>query len=388
MTLKLDTPEDLEQYRKSLEDLVLNELDPLAEEIERTDFIPDPDPIHVKLQERELFKLPMPKDCGGYGLTFSQWIRIVETGAKGHGWIRTMFHGPSAVWRSIHLFGTEEQKKKWMPLALQGIYRGFALTEPEGGSGLDIDTTAVRKGDNYVINGRKHLISKAVTSSPNSWLATDVVARTGDKSLKEKSISIIIVDWDTPGFNVVPMPKTMGYHKVNTLTFNDCVAPVRNLIGEEGQGYYIALRSFMDLFRLSTVACTVGSCQRLLELSLAYTKKRVTFGKPIAQRQIIQQMIADMAIDVHAARLILADAARNYDEGKLKPSDSGMAKAFAVDASARVSDKAILIHGGVGYTKLYPVERIYRDIRSLWFEEGTPTIQRMMVARELLQSDS
>lgn len=379
MALKLDTPEDLERYRKSINDLVLNELDPIADDIERMGYIPDPDPIHERLKETEVFKLRIPKEWGGYGFNMSQWWPIAETGAKGHIMIRGAFHAPSAMWRSIYLFGTEEQKKKWMPLSLEGISRTFGMTEPGAGSGLDVETTAVRQGDNYIINGRKHLISNVDTS-----LATDVVVRTGDKSLGEKAISFIIVERGTPGFTVTPMPKLMGFHQLFTLTFEDCVVPVKNLIGEEGQGYEIAVRSFLDLFRLSNATCSLGGCQRLLELSVAYAKKRSTFGKLIAQRQIIQQMIADMAIDIHATRLMIADAARKHDEGTFKPRDSAMAKAFAVEMSARVSDKALLIHGGVGYTKLHTVERIYRDLRSVWFEEGTPSIQKMMIARDIL----
>lgn len=381
LKFKLNTPEELEAYRQTIERIVLEELDPIADQMEPSGVFPHPNPIEEKLNEMEVNRLTMPRDVGGYGLKFSQYVPILESGAKGHGMIRGRFHAASAMWRNIYHYGSEEQKKKWMPRYLEGM-RGpaFALTEPGSGSGQDVQTTAVKQGNNYTINGHKHLIS----GGPDTP-AFNVVVRTGDKSLGPKGISYILVENPTPGFTITPMPRAIApWHDLCHLEFKNCVVPVKNRIGEEGLGYEIAMRGFLDPSRVSIATSCLGICQRLLELSLDFAKRRVTFGKPIAQRQAIQYMLAEMATDIEATRLLVHRAAQKFDEGTMRPKDASMAKVFAVETSNRVSDKALLIHGGIGVTRTYTVERLYRDARLLWFEEGAPSIQKFQIAREIL----
>ncbi len=388
LKFKMDTPEQREKYRKNLENIVLNELDPIADKIEAEDFIPDPDPVWVKFKAIDAYKLSVPKELGGYGLTFEQMVPLIETGAKGHAWVRGGTHGSHSfvgqLWRGIYNYGTKEQKDKWLPLALNGIAAGIAITELNTGSGVDVGTTAEKKGNYYIVNGVKKLISYAGRDDHYSFPAEMTLVRTGDKKLGEKALSVLIIDKDNPGVIAEEMEKFMMYHKAHYVTYDNAKVPAKNLLGAEGQGYEVIMKGFMEPSRISIGCSTTGICQRMLEISLDFAKNRVTFGKPIANRQMIQQMLAEMATNIHASRLIVTDAARRFDQGTLTPMYSSMAKMFAIEMSARVSDSALLIHGGLGLTKRYTMERLYRDVRSLWFEEGTPTVQKVTIARELL----
>ncbi|MDP2953691.1 MAG: acyl-CoA dehydrogenase, partial [Chloroflexota bacterium] len=255
-------------------------------------------------------------------------------------------------------------------------FAGFALTEPEGGTGADIRTTAVRQRGHYVINGQKHLISFADISN-----AFNITARTGDDK-----ITAFLVSRDTPGLTIRAMPECMGmrgsFHGV--LTFQDCRLPATEVLGEVGEGLDLHL-DILDLSRGSIALSCVGLSQHFLELAVDYAKKRVTFSRPLAARQAIQGMLADMATQVHAGRLITRDIAQKFDQGQPIRKEASMAKLFGIETVRRVSDQALEILGGIGYTKTYPLERMYRDSRALWLEEGPPTIQRLVVARETLK---
>jgi alkylation response protein AidB-like acyl-CoA dehydrogenase len=282
----------------------------------------------------------------------------------------------------LYHHGTEEQKRRHLPLWARGDARpSFALTEPGTGTGVDIRTTAARDGDIYRLNGTKHLITFADIAN-----VFYVIAYTGDRSLRAKGVSIILVDPGVPGLTIEPMREMMGlkacYHGI--LHFRDCAVPVTNLVGREGEGLDIALRTYLDVSRLSIAASCLGSAERLLELSAKFAHERVTFGKPIGERQAIQQMLADMATDIYATRCMMADCASRYDGGERIAVQASMCKLFAIEMARRVSDSALLIHGGIGCSRAYPVERIYRDLREMWFEEGTPTIQRLLIGRDIL----
>lgn len=282
--------------------------------------------------------------------------------------------------KAINHLGTDEQKRTLLPRIATGeISVAFALTEPEAGSGRDIKSRAVRDGDDFVLTGQKHLIT-------NSDFATHfmVFCHTAPERGSE-GMSALLVDRDTPGFTIADMPPLMGCRggQHGHLTFRGARVPARNVLGQEGQGL-LQMTESLEVSRLFIAATSLGTAERALELSLAFAKKRVTFGKPIAERQAVQTYLANMATDVYALRTMIGEAARKADQGRRIAAESSMCKLFGLEAVGRVTDQALLVHGGVGYTQMYPLERLYRDARLNWLEEGTPTIQRMVIAKSFL----
>lgn len=373
-------PRDLEQYRLSVRDLVKQELDPLTEEMERTGKIPDR--LVPLLRDAGLLRLRIPAEYGGFGLTFSQYWPILEEIAKSQGTIRMLVHGSNGSWLVIHKHGTEAQRKKYILKSTDGKeLPAFALTEPGTGTGIDIKTTAIKTGNVYRINGKKHLISFADIAT-----VFQVVLYTGDRALGAKGTSMLLVEPGTPGLEIISHREMMGnrgcYHGI--LSFKDCEVPVENRLGQEGEGLDIALRTFLDISRLSIAVSCLGAAQRMLELSIDYARKRVTFGKPIGERQLVQQMLADMATNVYALRNSITNCAKKYDEGQLIGVESSMCKLFGIETTRQVSDMALNIHGGMGTEKSFKIEQLYRDVRELWFEEGTPSIQRLVIGRDVI----
>lgn len=372
-------PEDLERYRLAVRQLVQQELDPMGVKMENMTHLPEE--LMPMLADAGLLKLTTPREYGGWALNMAQYALILEEIAKGPGAVRLVVHAWNGIFmRAILEFGTEEMKKNYLPLMAKGEWcAGFALTEPGTGSGMDIKTTAAKDGDNYLLNGRKHIISLADICNAFNTLAWT------DRSLGRKGLTSFLVEKGSPGFSVVEMPQAMGnrgsFH--GELIFNNCLVPEKNILGEVGQGIDVAL-GLLDHSRFSIGISCLGLAQRMLELSVPYTKVRVTFGKPIMERQAVQQMLADMATDVYALRLMAEDVARKFDEGKDIRKEASMCKLFGIETLRRVGDNALTIHGGLGYFQTFPIERMYRDSRALWFEEGTPTIQRLVIARNVL----
>ena len=374
-------PEELERYRLAVREFALTDLERMALKFEKTKELPEE--LHPMLRDAGLLRLRLPKKHGGIGLTFSQHWPILLEVAKSHGSIRMIVHCFNSTFVMLDKHGSEEQKKRWFPevwLAGKG-FPMFALTEPDAGSGVDIRTTARRDGNHYVINGTKHLMTYA-----NIALPFYVVAYTGDRSLGPKGISMIITEKDTPGLTIEPQKEMMGirgcYHGV--VHFKDCRVPVSNLLGKEGEGLDIALRTFLDISRLSIAVSIAGPCERMLELSAEHAKKRVTFGKPIGDRAVIQQMLGEMATNIYATKCMIADCAAKYDAGENIAVPASMCKVFAIEMSKTVSDTALNIFGGIGYTSEHAVERHYRDLRAPWFEEGSATIQKLIVGRDVV----
>jgi alkylation response protein AidB-like acyl-CoA dehydrogenase len=250
----------------------------------------------------------------------------------------------------------------------------FALTEPDHGTGADVGTTATIDGDDYVINGRKWLITNSDFAS-HFMVICKIEGRP----------SIILVERDRDGFTREPLPELMGCkggaHEL--LTFTDVRVPRANLLGEEGRGLE-HMEETLEISRVLVAASSLGTAERSLELSVAFAKQRETFGKPIGERQAVQRYLAEMAVDVQALRMLLEDATRKYDEGRRIPAEASIVKLFGLEAVGRVTDKALLVHGGIGYTRRHRIERLYRDARLNWLEEGTPTIQQLVIARQLL----
>lgn len=368
-------PRDYEKQRERIFTAIWNELDPLEHEIEDTEHLPM-DKIEPVLKEINAYGLIVPREYGGLGMSMTQYLPIVAEFAKIQGGIRCLVHVHNSFAHALSEIGTEEQKEAVLPGAAVGDRSvAFALTEPDHGTGADLGSTAQRTETGYVINGRKHLIT-------NSQIATEFIyfAKTGPTE-----VSAFLVPKDSPGLTVTPLPETMGCKggEHGEVVADNVQVPHSALIGQEGQGVS-NLEAALEISRVFIAASSFGTSQRALELSLKHAKNRVTFGKPLEARQAIQRYLAEMAIDVQALGLMLADAARKADRGLRIPAEASMVKQFGLEAVGRVTDRALLVHGGIGYTRATPIERLYRDARLNWLEEGTPTIQYMVTAGQLI----
>jgi acyl-CoA dehydrogenase len=281
------------------------------------------------------------------------------------------------------LVGTEAQKQRWLPRLASGEWiAAFALTEPNAGSDAQaIETRAVRQGDHFVLNGTKHYISRGdVADLVTVFALTDASVRA------RGGITAFAVEKGTPGFRVARIQESMGSDVIKQaeLLFEDCAVPVENVIGEVGQGFATAMRT-LDLGRLSLAARCLGTMQELLSLSVEHARNRVQFGKPIAEQQAIQHMLADSATDIAMVRPALYAAAARRDDGESVTQDAAMLKLYASEALGRAADRAVQIHGGMGFMRDCVVEGIYREARMMRIVEGTSEIQRMLIARGVLE---
>ncbi|HUE62912.1 MAG TPA: acyl-CoA dehydrogenase family protein [Rhizomicrobium sp.] len=370
---------EYEKFRQEIFTAIWRDLDPFEQEIEDNEHVPH-DRIDPLLRKMGAFGLLMPKDYGGVGLSTSQYLPILAEFSKIQGGIRVLVHVHNTVSHGLLEVASQSQKQAIFPGVAQGTKSvAFALTEPGHGTGMDIGTTAVRDGDDYVINGQKWLIT-------NSDIATHfmVIAKTDAKS-GARGISSIFVERKTPGFTITPLPETMGCKggEHGQLDLVNVRVPISNLIGNEGEGL-TQMEELLEISRVFIAATSLGTAERAFELSLKFAKGRVTFGRPIAERQAIQRYLAEMATDIYALRGMIFDAAAKWDSGKRIPAEASMCKLFGLEAVGRVTDRALLVHGGIGYTRAHPIERLYRDARLNWLEEGPPTIQIAVTAREFL----
>ena len=361
--------------RERILDAIWSELDPLEERIENEERIPNEIVLPI-LERIGAFGLLVPREYGGSGLSIAQYLPIITEFAKVQGGIRVIVHVHNSFAHAISEIANDEQKAQVLFGAATGRNSvAFALTEPGHGTGADLGSTAVRSGDDYVITGEKWLIT-------NSDIATHfiVFAKTD-----ATAVSAFLVPRDSEGLWIEPLPETMGCKggEHGHITLSSVRVPSSALIGAEGQGNEHLERA-LEISRVFIAASSLGTSERALELSVEYAKDRVTFGKPIGSRQAIQRYLAEMATDVYALRGILADAAQKWDAGRRIPAEASMCKLFGLEAVGRVTDRALLIHGGIGYTRTHPIERLYRDARLNWLEEGTPTIQYMVSAGQLL----
>jgi len=373
---------EYEKLKADIFDFLWQEVEPLVPEIEAKGRIPY-DKLFPKFRQHKLWGLLVPEEYGGEGLTITQYIPILAEESKIHGGIRVLLHVHNSA---AHGMGAarEEQKKEYLPKIATGeLSVAFALTEAKAGTGRDIKTTAVRQGDHYILNGEKHLITNA------DFTRLFMVICYTNRELGPRGISSLLVDRDTPGFIIEPHLRLLGCRGSShgILTFKDCIVPASMILGREGDGLEHSL-TMLEISRVFIAASSLGTAERALELSLDYAKKRVTFGKPIAEREGVRQYLADMAIDVYALRTMLADAARKIDEGKRIPVEASACKTFGAEAVCRVTEKALQVFGGIGYTAAYPIEMLHRDARLNLLEEGTLTIQRMVIARTLLEGYS
>ncbi len=378
--------EELQLMLDTVRRFVRQDLEPISQQVEDEDRIPEY--IIDKMRELGLFGLAIPQEYGGLGLGAYGECRVYEELCRTNLSFRTRIGPNNGIGsQGIVLDGTEEQKDKYLPLLASGEWTGcFALTEPEAGSdAANIQTTAVLDGDHWVLNGRKHFI----TNGDIADMAT-VFALTDRAKRAKGGITAFIVEKTFPGFSVGTVERKMGFRGSHTaeLVFDDCRVPKDNVIGGEpmvGQGFRTAMKT-LDKGRLTIASTCLGAAQRLLELSLDYAKQRVQFGRPIAEFQAVQFMLADMATEIYAARQMLYHAARLRDErGTSVIKEASMAKVFCSEMAGRVADMAVQIHGGMGYMKDFPVERFFRDLRLTRIYEGTSEIQRLVIAREILR---
>lgn len=373
---------DYGEFRRAIVEAMWRDLGPHVPAIENTESIPR-DEIWPALRHMGAFGLLVPRKYGGVGLSIAQYLPIIAEFAKVHGGIRALVHVHNSMGHAFWDLANDAQREAVLPDVAQGAKSvAFALTEPDSGTGLDTGTTARREGDCYILNGRKWLIT-------NSDFASHFMVFGQTGTLAEKALSVILVERDTAGLRIEPLPETMGCKggQHGMLTFDSVRVSEENLLGTEGAGAE-GMERALEISRVLVAASSLGTAEYALELSVAYAKQRVTFGKPIATRQAVQRYLAEMAMDVHALRLMLDDAAGKWDAGQRIPQEASICKLFGLEAVGRVTDRALLVHGGIGYTRGHEIERLYRDARLNWLEEGTPTIQQLVIARELLEADS
>ncbi len=332
------------------------------------------------LAQQDIFAMPFPEEYGGLGSSELSILMVIEELAKACATTSLLLCVQQLGSLPILLAGNDEQKKRFIPQLASGEWlASYALTEPGSGSDAGaMRTRAEKRGDTYVLNGLKHFITNAGVAHINT-----VFAVTGD--LGTRSISAFVVEDDRPGFHMGKVENKMGIRGSQTgeLVFEDCEIPADNLLGNEGEGFKIALRT-LDRTRPGIAAQALGIAQGALDFAVHYAQQRVQFNKPIWDNQAIQFMLADMDIQVEAARQLIYHVGELMDAGVPRFSrESAIAKTFASDAAISVTNDAIQVLGGYGYMKEFPVERMMRDAKITQIYEGTNQIQRMVIAREL-----
>jgi alkylation response protein AidB-like acyl-CoA dehydrogenase len=379
--MDLNLTEEQKLIQEKAREFARKELEPIASKL---DELGKP-PIEQfrKLGELGFLGFMVPEEYGGSKTDTVSYVLVIEELSRACASTGIMVAiQNSLVCQPIALFGTEEQKRRYLPGLASGKAIGaFALTEPEAGSdAASIRTRAVRDGDYYVISGLKHFITNG------SIADVVIVFATVDPSLRHKGITAFIVEKGTPGFRPGRDENKMGIRATNTseLIFEECRVPASNRLGQEGEGFKIALM-MLDSGRIGVAAQAVGIARRAYEEALKYAKSRQQFGQPIAQFQAIQWMLVDMATRIEAARLLTIKAALKKDAGERYTKEAAMAKLFASETAVWVTDRAIQIHGGYGYMKEYVVERLYRDAKITEIYEGTNEIQRLVIANQILQ---
>jgi alkylation response protein AidB-like acyl-CoA dehydrogenase len=372
--------EDQEAIRKMVRDFAENEIVPIAAKLDHEEKFPME--IIQKMDELGLSNLAVPEEYGGPGVDSLIAAIIVEELARGCVGVTTSATCNSLALYPLIIGGSEELKQKYLPtICEEGKLAAFALTEPNAGSDVSgMTTTAKRDGDYYIINGAKCFITNATYANYYA-----VFAKT-DKSLGHKGISVFMVERDWGGVSTGKIEEKMGIRASNTaeVIFENVRVPTENLIGQEGDGFKLAMMT-LDMARPSVAAMGVGVAQAALEAATNYAKERVQFGKPIGANQGIQFMLADMATEVEAARLLVYQAAWLKDQKGQFTRQSAIAKLYATDVAMKVTTDAVQIFGGYGYSREYPVEKYMRDAKILQIYEGTNQIQRVVIANQLLK---
>jgi butyryl-CoA dehydrogenase len=358
-----------------------DEVAPLAREADETGTFPLQ--LVPRMGELGFLAGPLSTEYGGSGIDNLSFALVSEELGRADSSVRGFVSVHAGlVSLCIEHWGNEEQKRRYLPKLATGELIGcYCLTEPNAGSdAAAMETTCREDGDEWVISGEKIWI----TNAPDAQLA--IVFATMDPSLRHRGICAFLIPTDTPGFRREPMPGHELGHRAAShaqIHFDDCRVPKDALLGEPGQGFRIAM-SALDDGRLGVAAGAVGVAQACLDACVEFTRERRAFGQRVADFQMIQATLADMAADVEAARLLVYRAAWVKDEGRPSTKETSIAKLFATEAAVKIASDAVLLHGGRGYSSAYPVERYYRDIKGLQIYEGTSHIQRIVIARELV----
>lgn len=375
-------PENLRLMQDTVRRFVKNDLEPISQKVEEEEKIPEP--IVQKMRDLGFFGLSIPEEYGGMGLgTLGECVLNEEFG-RVNSCFRSRFGTNNGIGsQGILIDGTPEQKEKYLPRIASGEWTAaFALTEPNAGSdAANIQTRAEKKGDVYLLNGLKHFITNGDIADVVTVMAVT------DKTKGPRGVTAFIVEKKFPGYSIGKIDKKMGIHGNNTseIVFEDCQVPAGNIIGlQEGKGFSTAMK-VLEKGRITIAAVCVGTAQYCLDVSIAHSKQRVQFGKPICVNQAIQWMLADMAIAIYTARQMIYHTAWCRDQKQRVTQQAAMCKVYCTEMVNRVADSALQIHGGMGYMKESPIERIYRDMRLYRIFEGTSEVQRMVIARELLK---
>lgn len=370
-----------EMARQLFRSFAVNEVEPLAQEIDEQERFPLE--TVEKMQKYGFMGIPFPKQYGGQGCDYLTYAMAVEELSKVCATTGVIVSAHTSLCGSPLLeFGTEEQKQKYLTKIASGEWIGaFGLTEP--GAGTDAagqQTKAVLDGDNYILNGSKIFITNA------SYADVYIVMAMTDKSQGTKGISAFIVESTFPGFSIGKKELKMGIRGSATceLIFEDCVVPKENLLGKIGQGFKIAMKT-LDGGRIGIAAQALGIAQGAIDETVKYVKERKQFGRSISQFQNTQFQLAEMQTKVDAARLLVYRAACSKDAGAAYGVDAAMAKLFAAETAMEVTTKAVQLHGGYGYTRDYPVERMMRDAKITEIYEGTSEVQRMVISANMLK---
>ena len=375
-------PQEILDFVETIKKFVKKECEPIDDLIEEQGKIPEE--IVEKCRELGLFGMTIPEEYGGLGIGALGYCLVARVLSWAHPAFRSLITVNNCLGsQPLLLAGSEEQKRKYLPDIARGKkITAFCLTEPGAGSDASaISTTAVKDGKYWVINGLKHFI----TNGPFADIYI-VLALTDKEKRARGGITAFIVEKGTPGLKPGRIHKHMGAKTAiqSEVIFEDCRVPEENLLGEVGEGFRIAMKT-LDIGRLTLAASCIGYAQKLLEMGKNYARIRVQFGKPIAEFQAIQWMLADSATEIYAAESMLIDACLRYDAGERNPALAAMVKLYATEMACRVADRVLQIHGGMGYMVETKVERYYRDLRLYRIVEGTNEIQRLVIARNLLK---
>lgn len=344
-----------------------------------------PPEIVQEMRALGLFGLAVPEAYGGLGLDMeTECLVAIELGQTSPAFRSVVGTNVGIGSQALVLFGTEEQKNRWLPgIASGDLIASFALTEPEAGSdAAALKTKAIRDGDHYLLTGTKRYITNANVAD-----VFTVMARTDVDTPGAKGVSAFVVERDTPGLNVGPPEKKMGQQGAHIcdVNFDGARVPAGNRIGAEGEGFKVAM-SVLDKGRLHISAVCVGVAERLVREMVSYARERVQFGKPLIEHQLVAAMLADSQAEAYAARCMVLDAARRRDEGERVTMLASSCKLFAAEMVGRVADRAVQVFGGAGYVADYGIERFYRDVRIFRLYEGTTQIQQIVIGRELARA--
>ena len=380
-TFPFTLTEDQQQLRREIRDFAAREIAPnVLRWDEASEF---PHDVVKQLGQMGLLGVIFPPEYGGAGLGYTDYMLAIEELSAVDGSIGIIVAAHNSLCTNhIFLAGNEAQKKNYIPKLATGQHLGaWGLTEP--GSGSDASaarTTAIRRGDQWVLNGNKTFITNG------HYADVSVIIAVTDKSQGTHGLSAFIVEKDTPGFRPGKKENKLGLRASDTseLIFEDCAIPAENLLGKEGEGFVDAMRT-LDGGRISIAALSLGIARGALDASVKYVKERRQFGKAIAEFQGIQWQLADMATELDAARLLTLRAAVLKDAGKRVTQESAMAKLYASEVAVKICNEAVQLHGGYGFIKDYPVEKFYRDVKLCTIGEGTSEIQRMVIGREILK---